>query len=123
MGQRILCTLTPGSGSEGALCPGECPLASVTSVAGQAHFRSSMCPPASAGNHHKVLLTSADSYWNRGPGQGRPARGMQVQKGYGGNSICEWCNNTTGRWYAPYFADWCREGMWFYDHTGGKSAL
>ncbi len=80
-------------------------------------------PPRSAFNDRKVLLCSVDSYWNHGPGQGRQVRGRQLQSGYGANTLCERCNRTTGKWYAPYFADWCRQGMEFYNKTQGKAAL
>ena len=80
-------------------------------------------PPRSAFNDCKVLLASVDSYWNHGPGRGRKARGMQLQAGYGANTLCERCNRTTGKWYVPFFSDWCRQGMEFYDKTGGKAAL
>jgi hypothetical protein len=53
---------------------------------------------------------------------GKPARGRELKRGYGGNTICERCNHATGRWYAPYFTDWCKEGEWFFEKTGGKAA-
>jgi len=80
-------------------------------------------PPASALNNSKVLVASADAYWNRGPGQGQRATGKQYQSGFGENSLCEYCNHKTGQWYVSYFSRWCHEGMALYDHTKGKSAL
>ena len=80
-------------------------------------------PPRSAFNDRKVLLASVDAYWNHGPGQGRAPRGRQLQAGYGAHTLCERCNRTTGKWYVSYFADWCRQGMDFYDRTQGKAAL
>lgn len=80
-------------------------------------------PPRSAFNDRKVLLASVDDYWNRGPGRGQEARGKQFQAGYGANTLCERCNRTTGKWYVPFFADWCRQGMEFHDRTGGKASL
>ncbi len=80
-------------------------------------------PPHSAFNDCKVLFTSADVYWNRGPGKNLPAIGKQFQRGYGRNSICQPCNWKTGQWYVPYFADWCRKGKEFYDRTKGRSGV
>lgn len=80
-------------------------------------------PPESAGNDAKVIRTDADSYWNRGPGRGLDARGWQFQGGYGGHSLCQQCNNDTGRWYAPYFIDWCKQGRIIRDSTRGAPAL
>lgn len=80
-------------------------------------------PPRSAFNASKVLYTSADAYWNQGPGQDLPPRGKQFQRGYGRNSICEGCNHKTAAWYVPYFSRWCLEGMKLYDRAKGSPAV
>ena len=59
-------------------------------------------PPRSAFNDCKVLYSTADSYWNHGPGRDKPPIGRQFQRGYGRTSICERCNQTTGAWYVFY---------------------
>lgn len=38
-------------------------------------------------------------------------RGRINQKGAGGYTLCEKCNNITGKWYARRFTDWCYQGM------------
>ncbi len=76
-------------------------------------------PPASAFNDCKVLYANVDSYWNDGPGNEKPPRGQQFQRGYGKKSLCERCNQLTGRWYVFSFSRWCRQGMEFYDKTKG----
>lgn len=80
-------------------------------------------PAMSSGNNRKVLQTTVDKYWNHGPGKGLEAKGKQYQRGFGKYSLCESCNNKTGRWYVPYFADWCMQGLQFYDKTQGKASL
>ncbi len=80
-------------------------------------------PPQSAMNTEKVLIASADRYWNSGPGQGRKATGRENKRGYGKASICEKCNNDAGRWYVPAFARWCRQAIQFRENSGGKSAV
>jgi len=80
-------------------------------------------PPRSALNKQKVLFTSAERYWNSGPGQGRKATGQEYKRGYGKTSICENCNNFAGRWYVPAFARWCQQAMQFWENSGGRSSV
>jgi len=37
--------------------------------------------------------------------------GKYNQKGAGGYTICEICNNNTGSWYVPRYVDWASQGM------------
>ena len=80
-------------------------------------------PPQSAMNASKVLVASADHYWNRGPGQGQKATGQEKKRGYGKTSICAKCNSDAGRWYVPAFASWCRQASQFRENSGGASAI
>ena len=79
-------------------------------------------PPHSAFNDRKVILSTADQYWNHGRKGGR-IKGVHLQAGHGVYTLCERCNNTTGGWYGASFADWCKEGFEFHDRTGGKATI
>lgn len=67
-------------------------------------------PPRSALNSTKVIVTSADRYWNAGPGMNCDARGKELKKGHGRTSLCGYCNNFTGRHYVDELAKWCKWG-------------
>lgn len=80
-------------------------------------------PPEAAFNGRKVFRASVEDYWQRGGPEGRSVPGKQLQRGYGDYTLCGECNNKTGRWYAPDFIDWCRQGMRFWDLTKGKAGV
>jgi hypothetical protein len=80
-------------------------------------------PPEAAFNDRKVILSTADEYWNRGQGQGLRVRGRYLQGGHGVYTLCKRCNNTTGAWYGRHFVEWCRQGMEFLDKTGGRGSV
>jgi hypothetical protein len=77
-------------------------------------------PPQAAFNNRKVVLATADEYWNRGQAQGLKVRGDYLQRGHGVYTLCERCNNTTGDWYGRQFVEWSRRGMELFDKTGGR---
>jgi hypothetical protein len=78
-------------------------------------------PPRSAGNNQKVIEASHESYWNQGPGQGKPPKGKQFQRGFGGNVLCGDCNRKTGKWYVGFFAGWTRQGTELYSRANPES--
>ena len=41
----------------------------------------------------------------------------------GDYTLCEQCNNTTGRWYGARFVDWCYQGMRILQMTNGNPSL
>ena len=64
-------------------------------------------PPASAFNHRKIVtpdtrrvleLTNLDEL--------EGLRGKLSQRGQGGYTLCERCNNQTGRWFGGSYAEW-----------------
>lgn len=65
-------------------------------------------PPAAAFNRGPVVETpieeAFDQVFDESP------RGRINQRGVGAYTLCERCNNDTGRWYARAFADWCYQG-------------
>src|SRR5512134_2855390 len=80
-------------------------------------------PPEAAFNNRRVLLASADEYWNRGVSQGQKVQGNVLKRGFGAHTLCERCNSITGSWYGAHFVEWCRQGMEFWDKTKGKSSV
>lgn len=65
-------------------------------------------PPKSAFNNREVVRVGFNEAITVGP-YDHP-KGRIQQGGAGAHTLCEPCNNTTGRWYAPAFADWCVQG-------------
>lgn len=78
-------------------------------------------PPESAFNDHRVLRTTFDAV--AGLIDSSRARGKIQQRGAGGYTLCERCNNKTGSWYAPAFADWARQAMRIVVATRGAPTL
>lgn len=66
-------------------------------------------PPAAAFNNKPIFvqghehLTDQSSYVY--------GKKMRSNKGFGGYTLCETCNNNTGDWYARDFADFAHQGM------------
>lgn len=50
-------------------------------------------------------------------------RGKIQQRGMGGYTLCEACNNRTGHWYGNQFVDWCYKGMSVLMGSGGHPNL
>lgn len=65
-------------------------------------------PPRSAFNKDAVRLETLEQQLERGLGTN--SRGRVQQRGAGEFTLCERCNNSTGDWYVPAFADWCMQG-------------
>jgi hypothetical protein len=66
-------------------------------------------PPRSAGNRQKVEMLDITA-WLRREDDGSMERGRILQKGSGAYSLCEDCNNRSGRLYVPELAKWTRIG-------------
>lgn len=47
----------------------------------------------------------------------------QDQRGAGGYTLCEKCNNDTGAWYAPFFISWAHQGMEYLIKANGAPAV
>lgn len=65
-------------------------------------------PPKAAFNNRRLVRIGFEEAMAVGPYD--HAKGPIEQRGAGAYTLCEPCNNTTGRWYAPAFADWCVQG-------------
>lgn len=66
-------------------------------------------PPRSALNDKPIFIQTFDHLFdekNRVYG-----KKMTSNRGFGGYTLCETCNNNTGDWYAKDFADFAQQGM------------
>ncbi len=66
-------------------------------------------PPKSAFNNRRVVRVGIDKAIAVGPYDNK-ITGRIEQRGAGDYTLCERCNNNTGRWYARSFAHWCVQG-------------
>lgn len=76
-------------------------------------------PPRKAFNDKRTWYADFVEKVHASAADGR-ARGRQLQRGQGGYSLCERCNNDTGAWYAPAFVDWCVDSMAILERLGGE---
>jgi hypothetical protein len=66
-------------------------------------------PPRSAGNRQRVEILDITD-WLRREDDGTMEKGQILQKGSGAYSLCEDCNNRSGRLFVPELARWTRIG-------------
>lgn len=78
-------------------------------------------PPKSAFNNRPVIRLHFEQAISLGPDE--IVKGPQQQKGMGGYTICEKCNNLTGHWYGSEFVAWCYQGMEVLERANGKPTL
>lgn len=78
-------------------------------------------PPRSAFNNRRAIVVRGEAVIKLGPDQ-KP-KGPVQQRGVGHCSLCEKCNNLTGRWYAKRFVNWCYQAMDILLRSGGKPSL
>jgi hypothetical protein len=86
---------------------GKCSVCGVTALLSYEHV-----PPRSAFNAARVFV--GDSKRLFGPKsyeQYFSPKGIYDQKGAGGYTICENCNNNPGSWYVPSYLEWVVQGM------------
>jgi len=74
-------------------------------------------PPRSAFNDRPLVLKKVDWLRQGGP-EIAPGRRIQ-QRGAGGYTLCERCNNQTGIWYGAAYAEWAEQGLEAIDRSGG----
>lgn len=65
-------------------------------------------PPKAAFNRERIFTANSESILEFGS---KAVRGRYDQKGAGGFTLCERCNNGTGKWYVPSYVEWARQGM------------
>jgi hypothetical protein len=78
-------------------------------------------PPSSAFNENKIRVGSLDKNLNYL--ETLKFYGKIEQRGAGYYSLCEKCNNSTGRWYVPYFAEFAFQGAALLKKSGYHPTL
>lgn len=78
-------------------------------------------PPRAAFNERPVIVLKFEDTLKLGPNM--VGKGPIQQRGMGYYTLCEKCNNNTGRWYGNQFVDWCYQGMEMLMRTKGKPSL
>jgi hypothetical protein len=66
-------------------------------------------PPRSAFNDKPVFVQSFEHLYNKESHV--YGKRMRSNRGFGGYTLCELCNNNTGSWYANDFAEFAQQGM------------
>lgn len=80
-------------------------------------------PPKSAFNDTKIKRFGFEQVFDKGPEEIPTTGWREDQRGAGGYTLCEKCNNNTGAWYAKDFANWAYEGMRLLSVSGGNLNL
>ena len=79
-------------------------------------------PPKQAFNSRPVEAHPWIESLDFGIDDERP-RGKVLQRGMGGYTLCERCNNLTGHWYGTEFINWCYRGRDILIQAEGKPSL
>jgi hypothetical protein len=81
-------------------------------------------PPRAAFNDQRIFEANIQGMvkgkWD---GQSRPLQGQWVQGGAGKHTLCEKCNNDTGRWYGSVYVAMARQGLNLVIRSGGTASL
>lgn len=67
-------------------------------------------PPRKAFNSSPIRKITGDDWIKQGGGIDLVGGALQ-QRGAGGKTLCNQCNNDTGSWYVPELIQWCQAGM------------
>ena len=78
-------------------------------------------PPRKAFNDNSIVRINFLDAMELSPSS--PIKGDIQQKGMGGYTLCEKCNNKTGSWYGTYFANWCYQGFEILWKSNGRPTL
>jgi len=78
-------------------------------------------PPRAAFNRYQTITIPFEKAITLGP-DAEP-RGPVEQRGSGGYTLCERCNNNTGSWYASHFVDWCYQAADLLIKSKGRPSL
>lgn len=79
-------------------------------------------PPEAAFNDHRILTFSFDKFL--GAENLDDIRGGRfLQRGLGGYTLCEPCNNNTGSWYGAAYVEWAAQAMSILIGTKGRASL
>jgi hypothetical protein len=78
-------------------------------------------PPEAAFNDHRVLRMAFEKMMASESLD--KIAGKYQQRGAGGYTLCERCNNDTGSWYGSAYADWAQQAMRMIMATRGMPSL
>lgn len=75
-------------------------------------------PPRSAFNSNPVYARKFDEIIGEDSlSDVSPSKGVKMQRGNGGYTLCGKCNNDTGAWYGNAYLDWAWQGMRFSEYS------
>lgn len=80
-------------------------------------------PPRSAFNNHPVLVANIKELIGDWDGELKSVKGKIHQLGAGDYTLCEKCNNDTGKWYGNAFADWAYQAFRVLTFARGEPTL
>jgi hypothetical protein len=95
---------------------GPCHLCGLVGKLSFEHF-----PPESAFNDRGILRTEFEKLLEADDLDKPPYRVQQ--RGAGAFTLCEKCNNDTGRWYVPAYSNWAAQAMSILVATSGRPTL
>ena len=78
-------------------------------------------PPKKAFNDKPAIYTEIEKMIDKDPRNIR--EGEISQKGVGGHTLCEKCNNDTGSWYGNAFVEWVYQGLTILHKTERQPTL
>lgn len=80
-------------------------------------------PPRSAFNDRPTISQKVRSLLGTEPDGWFSKKGPISQKGVGAYTLCERCNNDTGRWYASAYVEWAYQGVHLIQHASEAPSL
>ena len=81
-------------------------------------------PPKSAFNRSRVFVGDSKRLFRpKSYEQYFSPKGTYDQRGAGGYTICESCNNNPGSWYVPSYVEWASQGMRYLRAVPAGSSL
>jgi hypothetical protein len=78
-------------------------------------------PPRKAFNDRSLVRRKVD--WMREGGPKIDRGGKVEQRGAGEYTLCERCNNITGKWYGCAYVEWAKQGLEAIDSSRGWPAI
>ena len=80
-------------------------------------------PPEKAFNDKPAFLIPFEEAIHLGPDDEPQSRPKKQQRGMGGFTLCESCNNNTGSWYGGHFVQWSYDAAMLLERSDGKPTL
>jgi hypothetical protein len=76
-------------------------------------------PPESAYNDRRIVRAKQQQMLVPGPWDGQ--NGDVLQRGSGAFTLCEPCNNKTGKWYGKEYAEWAKQAFEILQRIGASN--